>query len=161
MLQLYKIPESVLVIIYTIDLKVLLIERTDYTGYWQSITGSKNTINEPLYITACREITEETGIIVNNITNSLFYTLQNWNFSSVYEIYSIWRYRYAPGVIYNTEHVFSLLVPNNIVIKLELREHRNYQWLSYHKAAAQCFSPSNSKAILQLPYYNKLHYLNY
>ena len=32
-----KIPESVLVVIHTPDLQVLLIERTDPPGYWQSV----------------------------------------------------------------------------------------------------------------------------
>ena len=35
----FKIPESVLVVIYTAALDVLLIERTDKAGYWQSVTG--------------------------------------------------------------------------------------------------------------------------
>ena len=36
----FKIPESVLVVIHTPALEVLLIERADKPGYWQSVTGS-------------------------------------------------------------------------------------------------------------------------
>lgn len=159
--MLYKIPESVLVIIYTLNLKVLLIERADHIGYWQSVTGSKNTIDEPLYITAQREVKEETNIIINNATriSSIsdnyvpYYYLCDWNLTNIYEIYPIWRNRYAHGVFFNIEHVFSLLVPNNISVTLALREHIRYQWLPYYQAADQCFSPSNAQAILHLPYY--------
>ena len=59
--MIYKIPESVLVIVHTHDLSVLLMERVDRPGYWQSVTGSKNSINEPLTTTAERELKEEIG----------------------------------------------------------------------------------------------------
>ena len=37
-----KIPQSVLVVIHTPALEVLLIERADAPGFWQSVTGSKD-----------------------------------------------------------------------------------------------------------------------
>ena len=40
-----KIPESVLVVVHTLALDVLLIERADHPGFWQSITGSKATLD--------------------------------------------------------------------------------------------------------------------
>ena len=40
--KLYKIPISVLVVIHTPDMQVLLLERADHPGYWQSVTGSQN-----------------------------------------------------------------------------------------------------------------------
>jgi len=57
-----KIPESVLVVIHTPALDVLLIERADHPGYWQSVTGSLDRPDEPLDLTARREVLEETGI---------------------------------------------------------------------------------------------------
>ena len=42
-----KIPESVLVIVHTLALDVLIIERAD-PSVWQSVTGSKATLDEPL-----------------------------------------------------------------------------------------------------------------
>ncbi|HLX03338.1 MAG TPA: NUDIX domain-containing protein, partial [Trinickia sp.] len=56
-----KIPESVLVVIHTPELDVLIIERVDRPGFWQSVTGSKDTLDEPLVETAKREVAEETG----------------------------------------------------------------------------------------------------
>ena len=39
----FKIPESVLVVIHTAALEVLLLERADSPGFWQSVTGSNPT----------------------------------------------------------------------------------------------------------------------
>ena len=153
----YKIPESVLVVIHTAKLEVLLIERADHPGYWQSVTGSRDYPDEPLALTAAREVAEETGIVLaadgalpGGSAVPLSH-LHDWQLSNVYEIYPVWRHRYAPGVTQNTEHVFGLLVPREIPITLAPREHLRYRWLPYRAAADQCFSPSNAEAILQLP----------
>lgn len=150
----FKIPESVLVVIHTADLQVLLIERTDKPGFWQSVTGSRDSADEPLSQTAQREVEEETGIRLQQSGAATAPTqddLRDWQLTNVYDIYPVWRHRYAPGVTRNTEHVFSLLVPRDIVITLSAREHTQHVWLPYHQAADQCFSPSNAEAILQLP----------
>ena len=55
-----KIPESVLVVIYTRALDVLLLERADHAGFWQSVTGSRAAVDEPLRATCAREVAEET-----------------------------------------------------------------------------------------------------
>jgi dATP pyrophosphohydrolase len=148
--KIYKIPESVLVVIHTADLEVLLIERADKPGYWQSVTGSKDTLREPLIKTAIREVHEETGIDIGGARVPMN-NLREWQLSNVYDIYPVWRHRYAPGVTKNTEHVFGLLVPRDIPIELAPREHLDYAWLPYREAADKCFSPSNAEAILQLP----------
>lgn len=159
MLKPYKIPESVLVVIHTADLDVLLIERADRPGYWQSVTGSKDTEAEAPRQTAKREVFEETGILVADETSASApqsnlvsdSNLSDWQVSNVYEIYPVWRHRYAPGVTKNLEHVFGLLVPRDIPIVLAPREHLRHLWLPYRAAADHCFSPSNAEAILQLP----------
>ena len=145
-----KIPESVLVVIHTVDLQVLLLERADQPGFWQSVTGSKDLVDEPLRETAARDVGEETGIVVSPNAPEL----RDWQLSNVYEIYPVWRHRYAPGVTHNTEHVFGLLVPNGSAVVLAPREHLNFVWLPWQEAADRCFSPSNAEAILQLPRYS-------
>lgn len=144
-MKAFKIPESVLVVIHTPQLEVLLIERADHPGFWQSVTGAKDTADEPLAQTARREVMEETGIAVTAAQ------VCDWTLTNVYEIYPAWRPRYAPGVTHNTEHVFSLCLPRACEVTLNPREHTAWQWLPYRAAADLCFSPSNAEAILLLP----------
>jgi len=143
----HKIPESVLVVIHTSAMEVLLIERADRPGFWQSVTGSLDFHAEPLIQTATRELFEETGIVADGDR----IRLHDWALANVYEIYPVWRHRYAPGVTHNTEHVFSVCVPRDIPVILSPREHTQYAWLPYLEAADRCFSSSNAEAILQLP----------
>ena len=145
-----KIPESVLVVIHTAALEVLLIERADHPGYWQSVTGSKDTPDEPAAVTARREVFEETGIAIGSPEVPLA-NLRDWQLSNVYEIYPVWRHRYAAGVTHNTEFVFGLRVPRELPIVLAPREHLAHAWLPWRAAADRCFSASNAEAILQLP----------
>ena len=146
----FKIPESVLVVIHTADRQVLLIERADHPGYWQSVTGSKDAVGESLVTTAQREVMEETGIVIGSAAVPLA-NLRDWQLSNHYEIYPVWRHRYAPGVTHNTERVFGLRVPRDVPITLSPREHLQYDWLDWKAAADRCFSPSNAEAVLQLP----------
>ncbi len=146
----YKIPESVLVVIHTPALEVLLIERADKPGYWQSVTGSKDSVDEPLVLTCEREVAEETGIEIGGAAVPRV-TLRDWGLSNVYEIYPVWRHRYAPGVTHNTEHVFGLTVPAGTPVRLNPREHIAHAWLPWREAADRCFSPSNAEAVLMLP----------
>jgi dATP pyrophosphohydrolase len=145
-----KIPESVLVVIHTVELDVLLIERADHPGYWQSVTGSKDTPDEPPALTAQREVFEETGLVIGSPEVPLA-GLCDWQLRNVYEIYPVWRHRYAPGVTHNTEFVFGLRVPRGVPVTLSPREHTDHVWLPWREAADRCFSPSNAEAILQLP----------
>ncbi|RRS05182.1 dihydroneopterin triphosphate diphosphatase [Aquabacterium soli] len=144
-----KIPQSVLVVIHTPDLDVLVIERAKQPGFWQSVTGSKDTEAEDWRTTAIREVQEETGIVVGS-TGIPPEALTDWAIENIYEIYPVWRHRYAPGVTHNTERVFGLCVPAGTPITLAPREHTRYEWLPLRAAADRCFSPSNAEAILQL-----------
>ena len=142
-----KIPISVLVVIYKSNGEVLLIERADKANFWQSVTGSVDSLDEELMVAAAREVLEETGIDVQSLPAN---SLQDMHHQIEYEIYPQWRLRYAPGVTRNTEHWFSLLVPDVTQVQLAPTEHVAYQWLPFAQAATQCFSPSNGEAILQL-----------
>ena len=145
-----KIPQSVLVVIHTAELDVLLIERADRPGFWQSVTGSKDAVDEAARTTAVREVFEETGIAIGSPEVPLA-NLRDWHLSNVYEIYPHWRHRYAPGVTHNTEQVFGLLVPRDVSVRLSPREHVQHAWLPWREAADRCFSASNAEAILHLP----------
>ena len=146
----FKIPESVLVVIHTRELDVLLLRRTDSSEYWQSVTGSKDHVEEPWVETAAREVLEETGLDYR-AGSALAPFLRDWMLENVYEIYPQWLHRYAPGVHRNTEHVFGLTLPARMPVRLSPREHTDCVWLPYREAADRCYSPSNAEAILLLP----------
>ncbi len=167
----FKIPESVLVVIHSADREVLLIERADHPGAWQSVTGSRDHADEPFEETARREVAEETGIVLADDPLGVMGSpppparplegagahlvarsaLRDWQLRNVYQIYPAWAHRYAPGVTHNTEHVWGLVVPRDIPIRLAPREHLAWRWLPWREAADACFSFSNAEAILQLP----------
>jgi len=147
MAPIYKIPQSVLVVIHTPDLDVLLIKRADAEDYWQSVTGAKDHLDESFETTAMREVAEETGIDAR----APGHVLLDWGLENVYEIYPRWRHRYEPGVIHNTERLFGLRVPAGTAVTLSPREHTAYRWLPWREAAEACASPSNAEACLMLP----------
>ena len=140
----YKLPVSALVVIYTSALEVLLLERADHPGYWQSVTGSQDE-GETLRETAVREAYEETGL------DAGLHKLTDWQIQNVYEIYAKWQHRFPPGITHNTEHVFGLELSGKLPVQLSPREHLSYKWMPWQEAAAEVFSPSNRAAILLLP----------
>jgi dihydroneopterin triphosphate diphosphatase len=146
----HKVPESVLVVIHSTELDVLLLERADAPGFWQSVTGSKDSAGESPVETCIREVEEETGIRIGSAAVPIE-RLVDWQLANVYEIYPMWLHRYAAGVSRNTEHVFGLRVPRDTPVRLAPREHLRFAWLPWREAADRCFSPSNAEAILQLP----------
>ena len=137
-----KQPVSVLVVLHDGNGNILLIERADRAGFWQSVTGSIEA-GETLAQTAMREVHEETGIALSDGQ------LHDWQQSRQYEIYPHWRHRYPPGITRNTEHVFSARIAPDTSIKLS-KEHTAFCWLERTDAAEKVFSPSNRQAILEL-----------
>ncbi len=137
----FKKPISSLVLIYTEDFKVLLMERADKRAFWQSVTGSLEENETPIEA-AAREVFEETGVNTNQ------YLLEDWHLSHVYEIYAHWRYRYAPDITHNTEHIFGLKLPS--VIPIQLSEHVQYLWVDWKEAMDKVFSWTNVEAIKKL-----------
>ena len=138
----WKQPVSVLVVLHDGNGNILLIERADRAGFWQSVTGSIEA-GETLSQTALREVQEETGITLSDGQ------LHDWQQSRQYEIYPHWRHRYPPGITRNTEHVFSARIAPDTSIKLS-KEHTAFCWLERTDAAEKVFSPSNRQAILEL-----------
>ena len=139
-----KLPLSVLVLVHTVQREVLLLERALRPGYWQSVTGSLDTMDELLERAAAREVREETGI------DAARGRLERWNVVYTFEIYKQWRQRFAPGVIHNVENVFALELSARAPVILAQEEHTSFEWLPWREAAAKCFSWSNRDAILML-----------
>ncbi len=139
----YKTPISALVLIHTPDLQVLIMERADKAGFWQSVTGSVEG-NETPCQAAIREVLEETGL------DATQYDFQDWQASNVYEIYPHWQHRYAPGVTQNREHLFGLELPSQLPIELAPDEHVRYEWVDWREAAKRVFSWTNVDALKRL-----------
>ena len=140
----YKIPISVLVVIHTRALDVLLLERADRPGFWQSVTGSMHQ-GESLHDTALREVGEETGIDASG------FPLLDWRVQNRFEIFRRWSSRFEPGVTHNSERVFGLTLPARVPVVIAPREHTRYQWLPWREAAELVFSWTNADALRLLP----------
>jgi endonuclease/exonuclease/phosphatase family metal-dependent hydrolase/8-oxo-dGTP pyrophosphatase MutT (NUDIX family) len=139
-----KIPVSVLVVIHDGQGGVLLIERADHPGFWQSVTGSLDALDEPPALAAQRELAEETGIA------RAMDQIVNWEQQERYEIFPHWRHRYPEGVTHNTEHWFSVRVDVGTEPRLSPREHTRWSWMPWAEAAERCFSWTNVLAIREL-----------
>jgi len=136
-----KIPISVLIIVYTKNKNILLLNKKGKDSMWQSITGSLQ-INEKPLDAAKRELFEETGIVSNNIIDC--------KKEHIFEIYEMWRHKYDDGITHNTEHVFKLELDDIIDIKLDSDEHDSFEWATRVKAAEKVFSHTNRQAIFDL-----------
>jgi dihydroneopterin triphosphate diphosphatase len=153
----YKTPVSVLVAVYSTDGRFLLLERAVNPGFWQSVTGSLES-DETIEQAASRELQEETGLVANSVALASNFegaefpinVLINHQQSVDYEIFSLWRDRYAPGVSANAEHWFSFKLRFPQVVELAPKEHRAQGWLFPAEAMNRCFSPSNQQLINQL-----------
>ncbi|VFS76409.1 Dihydroneopterin triphosphate pyrophosphatase [Raoultella terrigena] len=103
----FKLPVSVLVVIYAEDTKrVLMLQRRDDSAFWQSVTGSLEE-GETALQAAAREVKEEVAIDVADEHLALIDCQRTVEF----EIFSHLRHRYAPGVERNTEFWFRLALP--------------------------------------------------
>ncbi|HET9843768.1 MAG TPA: dihydroneopterin triphosphate diphosphatase [Gammaproteobacteria bacterium] len=137
--MLLKKPESVLVVVYTATGKILCLQRQDSTNFWQSVTGSLLEGESPL-AAATRELEEETGL-TDPLPQALCYKTRWW-----FTIYPHWRYRYAPGVTKNLEHVFLCKIAQECSVILS-QEHLAYCWLDKKSALKKMSSDTNQRAI--------------
>ena len=139
MSKAYKRPESVLVVIYSVSGEVLLLERRQPAGYWQSVTGSLER-GESARDAAIREVREETGLQVQE-------SLVDCAYSNRFEIVPAWRARYAPDVNWNTEHVFRVELASTDPICINAEEHVGAEWVPAQQAAERASSHTNRTAI--------------
>ena len=134
-------------VIHTPALDVLLIRRTGGEGHWQSVTGSKDALDEPFAETARREVAEETGID----TQAPGCLLTDWALENVYDIWPQWLHRYAPGVVRNRERVFGLCVHPGTPVVLTPHQHEPSESLPSQHAPARAPPASHAEACLLLP----------
>ena len=133
-----KRPESVLVVVCTGAGEVLLLERREPRGWWQSVTGSLEPGETP-WEAAVRELGEETGLAPDGLVD-----LQ---ISQRFPIRPAWRARYADGVAENLEHAFALRLEARPTVRLNPGEHLDYVWLKCNKAIRKASSSTNRKII--------------
>lgn len=140
----YKLPVSVLVVIFARDTRrVLMLQRCDDPEFWQSVTGSLET-GENLRQAALREVKEELAIDIDHERLTLVDCAHCVN----YEIFPHLRHRYAPDTLRNTEHWFCLALPHERQVVIS--EHLSWCWLDALHAAQLTKSWSNRQAIEQL-----------
>ena len=139
-----KIPRSVLVIAFTPKREVLLMERTDFPGFWQSVTGSQED-GESWAETARRELMEETGFDA-----ALYGGVIDLRYRNVYCIYPRWRHRYPPHQTHNEERCFAVCLPSAIEPSLSQREHIAFEWMPLEAATRRATSWSNVAALRHL-----------
>jgi len=128
-------------VIYTEGGEFLLLERRRPPKFWQSVTGSMEW-GESADAAARREVIEETGITQG--------VLVNLQWTQVYEILPAFGKVYAPGVILNLEHAFSLRVQNRAPLTLSEAEHVRFQWLPAADAIETASSSTNRAVIAEL-----------
>lgn len=136
----YRRPESVLVVVYSAGGEVLLMERRDRPGFWQSVTGSMEE-GEARAEAARRELLEETGLDDEPVDLYV---------SREFEIFPEFLHRFPPGVTRNLEHAFALELPEARPVSLNTNEHLRYRWLPWREAAALAESWTNREAIEEI-----------
>lgn len=140
--QAHKRPESVLVVVHTLDGEILLLERCQPTGFWQSVTGSLEW-GETAETAARRELMEETGLTAGE-------GLRDCHTQSRYPILPAWRPRYAPEVTENRERVFAIAYAQRPPVRLNPGEHKRFVWLPAAEAMDLASSVTNREAIRRL-----------
>jgi len=130
------------VVVYTDSGETLLLQRTG-GGFWQSVTGSLQSVAETPEAAARRELYEETGIEAD----------EGWRNHQVAQRFYIlpeYRYRYGPGVTENLEHVFSLRLAERCEVTLNSAEHDLSRCERISSAKESLWSWTNRAALAQI-----------
>jgi dATP pyrophosphohydrolase len=141
--EVFRRPESVLVLVHDRDLRILLIRRRDL-GFWQSVTGSLAAEEGEPAQAALREVFEETGI------EAAPGCLEDLRSRARFLVHPAMRHRFAPGARYNTEYQFALAVPASSAVRLDPREHVDFRWCDASDARDLMWSWSNRLALDRL-----------
>jgi len=136
----FKRPESVLVVVYTRGGEVLLLQRSDATRAWQSVTGSMHWDEKRPIDTARRELFEETGLVCDD-------WLKETGIQNRYPIHPFWKPRYHPDTHENCEHLFFLELPARPVVTINTKEHQDFCWLPFVDALGKVRFSTNRDAI--------------
>jgi len=139
----FRRPESVLVVVYTRDGRVLVLRRTRPFDFWQSVTGSLRQV-ETHAEAAARELFEETGLRGEGRLSFTGVTRQ-------FTIDPRWRHRFEPGVIENIEYEYRYELDTTVSLTLAADEHEEYRWLPKAAALDKVWSWTNRDAIDTLP----------
>jgi dihydroneopterin triphosphate diphosphatase len=110
--------------VYTRAGEVLLLERREPAGWWQSVTGSLEPDEMP-WEAAVRELAEETGLAPAG--------LLDLGVNQVFAIAPAWRHRFAPDVTENLEHAFALRVAEPVAVTIDPLEHLRFEWLPWRR----------------------------
>ena len=137
-----KLPVSVLVVVYARTGEVLLLERKQPPGWWQSVTGSLEPGETP-WDAAVRELREETGLAAHGLVDL--------GISQSFTIAPAWRHRFAPGVTENLEHAFALVLDAPVDVRMDPAEHVRFAWLPRAEALERATSHTNRAAIERVP----------
>jgi dATP pyrophosphohydrolase len=135
-----KRPESVLVVLFSEDSQVLMLQRDDDADFWQSVTGTIELGENPIQ-TAYREVAEETGITLSPARHDII----DCRHMNQYRIRKQWLSRYPKNSVYNNEYVFCARIDKDA--EITLTEHLSYQWLHKNEAIERAWSDSNRAAI--------------
>lgn len=135
-------PESVLVIVYTDDEKILLLKRNKPFEFWQSVTGSLEADETP-EDGARRELVEETGLVDEG-------DLIDTGRHQIFTIDPRWRDRFADGVTENKEYEWHFCLNSSLDIEIDAAEHSDWRWVCIDQAIDKVWSWTNKTALEKL-----------
>jgi 8-oxo-dGTP pyrophosphatase MutT (NUDIX family) len=132
-----KRPESVVVVTYTRDGRVLLLRRADRPDFWQSVTGAMQWEETDPRECAVRELIEETGL------RAAPYSLDR---TRCFPILPAFLHRYDSAVSHNVEYAFAVELSHARTPTLSA-EHVEYRWMSFDDALDRAASWTDRAAI--------------
>ena len=126
-------------------IEFLLLHRIpEKGGFWQPVSGGLEDDTETVKDGALREVYEETGITIKDITRII---------ENVHEFTIDKHYLTGEPIPRITEYVLGIETKNEIVINIEnniVKEHREYRWVHFDEAIKLLKWQNNKDAFLKL-----------